>query len=44
MSRYEMTPDPRANGRVVEDGSPADLIGGTGAYHDLHQAWLDSLV
>jgi ATP-binding cassette subfamily B protein len=31
-------------GRVVEDGSPADLIAGTGAYADLHQAWLDSLV
>jgi ATP-binding cassette subfamily B protein len=31
-------------GRVVEDGRPADLIGGTGQYADLHQAWLDSLV
>ena len=30
-------------GRIVEDGSPADLMGGTGRYHDLHQAWLDSL-
>ena len=33
-----------ADGRVVEDGPPADLIAGTGAYADLHQAWLDSLV
>ena len=32
------------NGRVVEDGTPHDLIAGTGAYADLHQAWLDSLV
>ncbi|HVF03489.1 MAG TPA: ABC transporter ATP-binding protein [Frankiaceae bacterium] len=31
-------------GRVVEDGSPRDLIGGSGRYADLHQAWLDSLV
>jgi ATP-binding cassette subfamily B protein len=31
-------------GRVVEDGTPADLIESTGAYADLHQAWLDSLV
>jgi ABC-type multidrug transport system fused ATPase/permease subunit len=31
-------------GRVVEDGTPAGLIAGTGAYADLHQAWLDSLV
>jgi ABC-type multidrug transport system fused ATPase/permease subunit len=30
-------------GRVVEDGAPADLIGGTGRYAALHQAWLDSL-
>ena len=30
-------------GRVVEDGPPAELIGGTGAYADLHRAWLDSL-
>ena len=32
------------DGRIVEDGSPADLIGGGGRYHDLHQAWADSLV
>jgi ABC-type multidrug transport system fused ATPase/permease subunit len=31
-------------GRVVEDGPPAELMAGTGAYADLHQAWLDSLV
>ena len=32
------------DGRIVEDGSPADLIAGAGRYHDLHQAWRDSLV
>ena len=31
-------------GLVVEDGPPHELITGTGAYADLHQAWLDSLV
>ena len=31
-------------GRVVEDGAPADLIGGSGRYAALHQAWLESLV
>ena len=31
-------------GRVVEDGSPVDLIAGTGRFADLHQAWADSLV
>ena len=31
-------------GRVVEDGSPADLVAGTGRFADLHQAWADSLV
>jgi ATP-binding cassette subfamily B protein len=32
------------HGRIVEDGSPADLVaGGTGRFSDLHQAWLDSL-
>jgi ABC-type multidrug transport system fused ATPase/permease subunit len=30
-------------GRVVEDGAPADLIGGHGRYAALHQQWLDSL-
>jgi len=33
-----------SDGRIVEDGAPADLIGGSGAFADLHQAWLDSLV
>ncbi|MFC5147920.1 ABC transporter ATP-binding protein [Streptomyces aureoversilis] len=32
-----------ADGRVVEDGSPAELIGGTGRFADLHRAWRDSL-
>ena len=32
------------HGRIVEDGSPADLIaGGGGRYSDLHEAWLESL-
>ena len=32
------------HGRIVEDGSPADLVaGGDGRYSDLHQAWVDSL-
>ena len=32
------------HGRIVEDGSPADLIaGGGGRYSDLHQAWVESL-
>jgi len=32
------------HGRIVEDGSPADLIaGGDGRYSDLHEAWLASL-
>ena len=32
------------DGRVVEDGAPSDLIGGTGRYAALHSAWVDSLV
>jgi ABC-type multidrug transport system fused ATPase/permease subunit len=32
------------DGRIVEDGPPADLIAGGGRYAGLHQAWLDSLV
>lgn len=32
------------HGRIVEDGSPADLIGGTGRFAQLHAAWRDSLV
>ncbi|MGP4052508.1 ABC transporter ATP-binding protein [Streptomyces sp. 2A115] len=31
-------------GRIVEDGSPAQLIADTGRFADLHQAWRDSLV
>jgi ATP-binding cassette subfamily B protein len=31
-------------GEVVEDGVPADLVGGTGRFAGLHQAWADSLV
>uniref|UniRef100_A0AAU2V1V2 ABC transporter ATP-binding protein/permease n=1 Tax=Streptomyces sp. NBC_00003 TaxID=2903608 RepID=A0AAU2V1V2_9ACTN len=31
------------HGRIVEDGSPADLIAGTGRFADLHRAWRDSL-
>ncbi|MFD1662508.1 ABC transporter ATP-binding protein [Streptomyces caeni] len=31
------------DGRVVEDGSPAELIAGTGRFADLHRAWRDSL-
>ncbi|MER6127421.1 ABC transporter ATP-binding protein [Streptomyces sp. NPDC001795] len=32
-----------ADGRIVEDGSPAELIAGTGRFADLHRAWRDSL-
>jgi ATP-binding cassette subfamily B protein len=32
------------DGRVVEDGSPAVLIGGGGRFADLHSAWKESLV
>jgi ATP-binding cassette subfamily B protein len=34
------------DGRIVEDGSPADLIEGqsTGRFATLHQTWVDSLV
>ena len=32
------------HGRIVEDGPPAELIAGSGAYASLHQAWRDSLV
>jgi ATP-binding cassette subfamily B protein len=33
------------HGRIVEDGSPADLVaaGGGGRYSELHRAWLESL-
>jgi ATP-binding cassette subfamily B protein len=30
-------------GRIVEDGSPAELIGGAGRFADLHRAWRESL-
>ncbi|GAA2999381.1 ABC transporter ATP-binding protein [Streptomyces fulvorobeus] len=30
-------------GRIVEDGAPAELIGGTGRFAGLHRAWRDSL-
>ncbi|MFC6356953.1 ABC transporter ATP-binding protein [Luethyella okanaganae] len=32
------------HGRVVEDGSPEQLIAGTGRFAQLHAAWRDSLV
>lgn len=32
------------HGRIVEDGAPADLIGGDGHFAALHSAWRDSLV
>ncbi|GIT79961.1 ABC transporter [Leifsonia sp. LS1] len=32
------------HGRVVEDGTPGDLIAGTGRFAQLHAAWRDSLV
>lgn len=31
-------------GRVVEDGTPAELVAGTGRFSRLHEAWRDSLV
>lgn len=31
------------HGRIVEDGTPADLIGGTGRFAGLHRAWKESL-
>ena len=31
------------HGRIIEDGSPADLIGGTGQYAALHESWAASL-
>jgi ATP-binding cassette, subfamily B, bacterial len=30
-------------GRIIEDGSPADLLGGDGEYADLHTRWAASL-
>lgn len=31
------------HGRIIEDGTPADLIAGTGKFATLHRAWRDSL-
>lgn len=33
-----------ADGHIVEDGTPAELIAGEGRFAALHQAWRDSLV
>jgi ATP-binding cassette, subfamily B, bacterial len=33
-----------ADGRLVEDGSPDELLAGEGRYAALHHAWRDSLV
>ncbi|PWC07001.1 ABC transporter ATP-binding protein [Mycetocola zhujimingii] len=32
------------HGKIVEDGSPSELISGTGRFAQLHAAWRDSLV
>ncbi|MFF2504562.1 ABC transporter ATP-binding protein [Streptomyces sp. NPDC058067] len=32
------------HGRIAEDGTPDELIRGTGAFADLHRAWRDSVV
>jgi ATP-binding cassette subfamily B protein len=32
------------HGQIVEDGTPAELIAGTGRFAQLHAAWRDSLV
>lgn len=32
------------SGRIVEDGTPSDLVTGEGHYAGLHRAWRDSLV
>ncbi|GHF42029.1 ABC transporter ATP-binding protein [Streptomyces sp. NRRL_ISP-5395] len=31
------------HGRIVEDGAPSELIGGTGRFAGLHRTWKDSL-
>jgi ATP-binding cassette, subfamily B, bacterial len=31
-------------GRIIEDGTPADLIAGSGKFSKMHAAWRDSLV
>ena len=33
-----------ADGRIVEDGPPAELIAGSGHFAGLHAAWRESLV
>ena len=33
-----------ADGNIVEDGTPEDLIAGEGRFAHLHEAWEDSLV
>jgi len=32
------------HGRIIEDGAPDELIGGTGKFAALHAAWRESLV
>ncbi|MFJ2768098.1 ABC transporter ATP-binding protein [Streptomyces sp. NPDC087300] len=32
------------HGRIVEDGTPAELVAGSGSFADLHRAWRDSVV
>jgi ATP-binding cassette subfamily B protein len=32
------------HGQIIEDGSPATLIAGTGKFAKMHKAWRDSLV
>ena len=32
------------HGRIIEDGTPRDLISGTGKFSQMHAAWRDSLV
>lgn len=32
------------SGRIIEDGTPAELIAGRGRFADLHTAWRESLV
>ena len=32
------------HGRIIEDGTPRDLIAGTGKFSQMHAAWRDSLV
>jgi ATP-binding cassette subfamily B protein len=32
------------HGRIIEDGSPSELISGSGRFSQMHAAWRDSLV